>query len=598
MNNQKKSTTAKDARAALMEDEAGQSAELAKREAETGQDTTAKDTAPPLIALGKRGNYRLYFSRPHKCVYELMPEKHSRLSLLAMASLEDYAAWLRPDLPPDAVEKFEADILHRAAPALFKMTGGKMFDPAALRARGIWLDKETGRALYNSGRECYLAAPADSHAAPVCVDAVRPPHIYTAAPALPPPDAPLTYEQGRAVVEFLSARSWAFKNAGVLLAGWLAAAVLAGALPYRPHVWITAPRNTGKTFLRDDIVSLLGNFSCVQDGAMSTPAALRAELNGAALPVISDEQETHAGDMHAAASVEKKLDLARLASNGRVVKHATQGGGVRDFLLLSCFMFLSVDNSLKRDTDSSRWILLDLRRASFDELEKILAKQAAARAKLPANITPRIIARLMQELPAMLNNIAALERALRVDGNIPRRAELMGCMLAGAHALTHGGGMTDGDIKACCLIAKQYAAQESPDNDFTRCIDCLRACAVVHNGARWSVEMLCAEYRRLPDGESRDGIRRALASLGLKYTPGKRLHIQTGLAFVRAIWRGTEYESRAISVLAAGCCPAAPVNEYGVKITSAKLPGNVSPRRAISIPCHYIEPAPDTDDDD
>lgn len=597
MSNQRKSTAAKDARAALMEDEAGQSAELAKREAETGQATAASETAPPLIPLGARGNCCVYFSRPHARIYELMPEKHTRLSLLAMASLADYAAWLRPDLPPDAVEKFEAPILHRAARALLEMTGGRMFNHASLRARGVWLDPETGRALYNAGRACYLAAPADAHAAPECVDAVRPPHIYTAATELPPPGEPLTFEQGCAVIEFLSARSWAFKNAGILLAGWLAAAVLAGALPYRPHVWINAPRNTGKTFLRDDIVSLLGNFSCVQDGAMSTPAAMRAALNSAALPVISDEQETHAGDMRAAANVEKKLELARIASKGGVVSLGTQGGGVRDFSLLSCFMFLSVDNSLKRDTDLSRWILLDLRRASSDELAKILARRTAARAKLPANIAPRIIARLMDELPAMLKNIAALERALIDDGNAPRRAELMGCMLAGAHALAQGGGMTDGDIKACCLIAKQYAAQESPDNDFTRCIDCLRACAVVHNGTRWSIEQLCAEYRCKPDGEYRDGIRRALASLGLSYKPGKCLHIQTGLAFVRAIWRGTEYESRAISVLAAGCCPAAPVNEYGVKITSAKLPGNVSPRRAVSIPCHYIEPAPDSDDD-
>ena len=580
---------AKDARAALIRDEAARTAAAAPDAMqEPPPDAPAVEAAPPpLIPLGKRGNVYVYYSIPYSDLRELAPDKHNRLGLLSLARLEDYAAWLRPGLPPREVERAECAILHRAARALIEMTGGKIFDPAAVRACGIWIDPDTGRAIYNAGRGCWLAG--ENGAAAVEVNPARPPHIYTAAPALPPPLEPLTTEEGRAVLEFLSSRSWAFNSSGMLLAGWLVNSILAGLLPYHPHIWINAPRNTGKTALRDDLISLLGNFASVQDGAVSTPAAMRADLNGAALPVICDEQDALTGDARAAAKIEGKLELARLASKGGAVKMGTQGGGVRDYRILSCFLFLSVDNSLKRDTDFSRWLMLNLRRISNAELRPLLERQSAARRRLPGEVPGRLISRLMQEAPAILANIPPLHDALTNDGNEPRRAEALAGILAGLHALIKGGPMNHLDITGACRVAMDYAKQEAVNSDFLQCLDGLRACPVQFQGARWSVETLCREYRRITEkGETCPEIRRALASIGIRYTPKKYLYVQTAAAFVGTLWKGTEYETRAVSVLAAGCSNNAP-NEYGVKLTQSRIPGMATPRRVMAIPAAFIE---------
>lgn len=598
--------TERNARAALLADDAAQDAAAGLETTQT--QGAATDTVPPasaaplasvpegespLVPLGKRGGVCYYYSRPHGCLYELAPEKHTRLSLLAVASLADYASWLYPDMPLDAVERQEAAILRRASRRLLEMTAGKIFNPAAVRARGIWRDDETGGVLYNTGAACYLAT---GNAAPVQVDAVRDGHIYTAAAALPAPaEFPLSDEQGRAVLEFLSARSWTWEHAGELLTGFLVNAILAGCMPFRGHVWVNAPRNTGKTALRDDLLSLLSPFCSVSDGSVSTPAALRADLNGAPLPVICDEQDADAGDARSSSNVAKKLELARIASKGGKVSMGTTGGGVtRDFTLLSCFLFLSVDNALSRDTDLTRWALLRLRACKADELDKLLARQRAARAKLPprGEIIACILARLLRQSSALLANLPPLTEALRRGGAEPRRAEMFAAWMAGAHALLHGGVMDSAAIAHAVDVMKSYAGQEEAENDFARCIDCLRAARVSVRGIQYSVETLCRIYARAGDGESREDMRAALASCGIQYVPYDKLLLQTSPAFIGLLFRGTEFERRAVSVLTAGCCAASRVNEYGVRLTSAKQKGSLTPRRCVSIPASFIEDDP------
>lgn len=576
------------ARDALLADEAArQAAGTAPAPAAPAAPDTppagVESTPPPLIPLGNNDGQNVYYSRPYARLFRLAPEKHTRLNLLNMATLADFAAWLRPDLTPDGVEKHESKILHDAARRLIEATAGRQFNPAAVRERGIWRDTETAGVIYNTGRECYLAAPGR----PLCrVEAVRGGYIYTTGKELPAPaDSPLSNKAGAALVAWLNARTWAFRYSGILLAGFICNAILAGALPFRGHIWINAPRNTGKTALRDDLLSVFDSFCCSQDGAVSTPAALRAELHGAPLPVVGDEQDAAAGDARAEMNREKKLELARIASKGGKVSMGTQGGGIRDYTLLSCFLFLSVDNALIRDTDLSRWGVLQLRACNAAELDALLDRQAAARASLPADIAGALITRLLMQAPAYFENLPPLMEELRRGGCEPRRAEMMAVWLAGAHALTIGGRMDASDIAASVKIAQAYGGQDDSTSDFYKCIACLLACPVPLNGIRYSVETLCAEHRRGYNQEARI----ALESKGIFYEPGRRLMLKADSASIQGIFWNTEYSKRAVSVLSAGCYRSKP-NEYGVRITTKRAArGAAYGVRFLEIPVALIE---------
>ncbi len=122
-------------------------------------------------------------------------------------------------------------------------------------------------------------------------------HVYDKGASLPKPSTePLSYEEGVRLIDFLEARTWAMKGSGSLLAGWAVCSFLAGSMPFRPHIWINAPANTGKTFLRDDLIPLFGGGAIAPDGAESTEAGIRRDLGSSTLPVIWDEMEQDAGD--------------------------------------------------------------------------------------------------------------------------------------------------------------------------------------------------------------------------------------------------------------------------------------------------------------
>lgn len=590
------------ARAALLADDAAQAAALME-----GAQNTERGTCP-LLALGMRGNMFYYYNRKRGRIYELPAREHTRLPLLMLATLADYAAWLEPDMPPEDAPKHERAILNTAARLLLEMTAGRAYDETATRARGIWRDDTPAaptRAgeqppprgfIYNAGNATYYT-PGDGTTPPARIDPVRGRHIYTAGTPLPPPALlPLSAVEGRALVDFLSARTWSFPHAGHLLAGWLVNALMAGAMKYRGHIWVNAPRNTGKTYLRDNLLDLLGSFAYFADGAVSTPAAMRAGLDGSPLPVVADEQDPTAGDTRAAANMEKKLELARIASKGGKISLGTTGGGTRDYWLLSCFLFLSIDNALDRDSDLTRWATLRLAPAPAAALQPLRIRQAAAlhtmseRDTIPGaggSFIARLLTRLLMEGNAILRNARILEKALTTAGAETRAAEMFSLWLAGAHALTHGGTMAETHLAAAMEIWQAYNGADETEDEFARCVDTLRAAPVQFNGARLSVSVLCSKHATMADGETREAVRAALLSIGISFTRAGEIALQATAAYLRPLFRGTEYEKRAAAVLSAGCTTARPVNAHGVRMSTIR-PGGGSPRRAIILPAALL----------
>ena len=99
-----------------------------------------------------------------------------------------------------------------------------------------------------------------------------------------------------------------------IFCGWMVSAIVGGALPWRPHLWLMAPAAAGKSWLLSEVLQpvLAGWCHSLDD---RTAAALSREMASDALPVLLDEIEPAGG------YVADVLDLCKLASAG--------GGGVR-----------------------------------------------------------------------------------------------------------------------------------------------------------------------------------------------------------------------------------------------------------------------------
>ena len=571
---------------------------------------------PPVIPLGQEGAGNVYYSIPHRKAYPLKANEHTRAHLYRMAALTDYARWLAPDLSADAVEKEESAIMRRAGRLLLEMTGGKRYNPDMMRGRGVWRDADGG-ILYNAGDACFLVR---SDGSMEHVDGVREPYIYDAgAPLIHPADDALTDEEGARLVDFFTARPWVLPCAGELVAGWMVCAVLAGVLPYRPQVWVNAPALTGKSALKRDMLRALGGKNedadmpgregavtgghAVQfEAAATSPAGFMQRIGQDALPVAFDEGEEHGDDGgRKARNLAGVLDILRSAATSGDVGISKGGadGTAKVYKARFCTALFSIANNLSREADTSRFLVLRLSPLMDDAARAAMYEsQEAARAMTQEqDFTPRLFTRLLRAVPALLDNARTIRAHLMAARYNPRRAELLGLLLAGAHALTKGGAVDAAYLEHAAAVAQAVEETQERESDKQRCLDTLLGYSVSLHGVPANVARLCKMVRGVVDktvGEAADAVR-ALESLGLEWKDNANaLQVNPAAPGLKGVFRGTDWQGGKITpVLAEGCQGGKDgKNALGIWTQSGNVRGAGS-RKVIMIPAALVMPPDD-----
>ena len=101
---------------------------------------------------------------------------------------------------------------------------------------------------------------------------------------------PLSDDEAKGFSDALECASWKRPEGGVILAAWIALAPVSGALEWRPHLWMTGPAGTGKSWLMEHVCSkLLRGLSLYVQGA-TTEAGLRQKHRDAEGQRHGDQQ--------------------------------------------------------------------------------------------------------------------------------------------------------------------------------------------------------------------------------------------------------------------------------------------------------------------
>ncbi len=544
---------------------------------------------PPVVCLGRVGEKHALYSTAYRRVECLTAEKMSLPNLRNIAPRDKWEAWLFPErvAAGDAIKKSE--LVEAAQERLIAESGAKMFDSSCIRSRGVW-DDSAGGWLYNAGAACWHISPDGGKV--VKVDNVRGLHVYAVKAELPRPDAaPLTDAEGRKLVTFLTARPWSISGAGELIAGWTIASMLAGCMPFCPHVWINAPAGTGKTYLKNDLSLMLGKFSLIQEG-VPTEAGIRQGLNGDALPVLLDEVEQGESEL-SGRKISKLLDLMRSASYGKdPVTKGSADGTPRLYLVKCGFALFSIANAISRDADSSRCLVLQLQRVEKSEQESIWREQEAGRELVQTpGFHSRLIARLLAGLPVLKKNIAALTAYLRdIDGVDARRGELFAVLMACRYALASSAPLTKEQMQHTADILRAYGEQEESENDSSRCLYVLLNHQVdVHSAGRMSVQEACRLMSTMCDGETKDYYSRALQLVGLHWSKDdESLRVDPRAVVMKRIYKDTQWSNGKIAaVLAEGAIKSkgtAGANPAGIYYKSERLTRGGNPVSCIYIP--------------
>lgn len=531
----------------------------------------------PFIPLGldTAGNAHYYAQRSESFL-SMSPDRHSKNNMIFLAPL---SYWEKHASNGRGGVRWET-----AAQHCFDVTGNRRFTPDRTRGLGIW-DGGGGVPVYNAGQACYTL-DASGNIIP-CSNIAETGIIYTRTEAAPQLTAPaLTDEEGRLVMDYLAAVPFRESHGELFMGGLMVSALLSGYLSFRPHCWINAPAESGKTELRNTLLELTGNFSLSFEGAESTPAGVRQRLCGNAVPVLFDESEGK-DNRRNLSNIQGHLDNARSATRGGVVLKGSVDGTGQSFPLRAGFMFFSVDNQLNRASDLTRFVVLTLQKKTGQDVALTLERIKTARAAMLAAVTPeKLIARILREAPVIKLNADAIKRELEVSGESGRRSELFGTILAGAWNLTRSGPVTPEYLEDCKSIVAASRLAVAEENDSERCLRTALEYRDQNEGGLLLSELL---LHGIPTGNENDqrGERRnreAAARNGVAMKPEggmpKTLFIACGHTAMKELFKGTDWEG--------GNCKGALSNLEGVEFKKERLLSGTY--RGVSIPLHHVFP--------
>lgn len=317
---------------------------------------------------------------------------------------------------------------------LQKIQGGVgRYDPDRLRGAGVWRDGD--EIIVNDGRQIMTRDGRRIAFADYASD-----YFYLTSDATfgDLSGEASTDEEGRDLLELFKTQGWVKEVHALAALGWALIAPFGGILAWRPHIWISGRKGTGKSWLLEHLVDqLLGDFGYLGTGK-TTEAAMRRSLKVDARPVRLDEMEAKTGRM--VEKINSILDLERNSSSDAsgYMEICAIDGGVAHYRIRSCFCNASVSLPAMDAAVESRIIGAELRWHTPEAMRKKKERSAALLARCMGD-PGRFRRRMFRELPNILENIEFL-RNEGLDGiGDQRQADQWAPIIAAVFAIVYGG---------------------------------------------------------------------------------------------------------------------------------------------------------------
>jgi putative DNA primase/helicase len=229
------------------------------------------------------------------------------------------------------------------------------FMPDNVRGAGVWFDEN--RIIVNNG---HGLQDCNNHS--INMDHSKYHYVMSDKKMGDLSGEVSTVDQGTKLIDLFITQGFETDLEAISVLGWSLIAPFGGILKWRPHLWITGPIQTGKSYLLENLIHpLTGPFSFVGSGKDSAAGLYRA-LWKDPCPVLKDEMEP-GRDKDNKKRIDEVLDTARNASsNFSAYKTiSNQHGGVDRFCIRSMFCFSSVVPYFTGDAIESRVLICRLK---------------------------------------------------------------------------------------------------------------------------------------------------------------------------------------------------------------------------------------------
>jgi len=249
----------------------------------------------------------------------------------------------------------------------------RRLDHVEILETGIYRDR--GRIIANLGKRCFV----DNVETEYC--SIKSDFLYQASGDVVVSEEESTVEDFCRLVDILSRSTLSNKTDAWLLPCIIACGYLSGMSDWRTHCWVVGSKGSGKTELKELVISVLASAigGIIKEGNL-TEAAIRQLIQKKATIFIHDEAEL-------SKNIDTEIATIRVNSAGGNQAKGTVSGRALEFKCSSTFILLSISSSLVNEVDTERFIKIYLQQrddtvSSWPQLKKnienfLTAKQAA-----------------------------------------------------------------------------------------------------------------------------------------------------------------------------------------------------------------------------
>jgi len=411
----------------------------------------------PFQCLGHDHGTYFYLARGSRQVMPIRVSDH-KSHLLGLAPLQYWETYHAGRNGPDWNGAINSLLRDCEAQGVYNMQ--------SVRGRGAWYD--AGRSVLHFGD--HLLADGK----PVSILDFNSKFVYEAGIEVKHNiGSPLINDEATRLIRLIKMFNWKKPIHADLLAGWVVLAPICGAVPWRPHIWLTGGAGTGKTYTVKNIIEpCLGEFRLYVQGN-TTEAGLRQTLKNDAMPILFDESEGE--DQIAVKRIKAVLDLMKQASSdtgGNILK-GTQTGRAMMFQIRSMFCMSSVGLSIADEAARGRISILELTIPNKSVIEKREHFEALNK-KIIEIVTDKycadLRARTIKLIPVIRENIKVFNKAAANVFKKQRTADQYGTLLAGTYSL-YDENIVTYDQAVKFVGSQDWDDVETDDNDSIECLN-------------------------------------------------------------------------------------------------------------------------------
>jgi putative DNA primase/helicase len=347
------------------------------------------------------------------------------------------------------------------------------FDANLIRGLGVWLDR--GRTVVNTGSSLIVNSKDRGLYWP------DGDYIYVqSSKKMAKINEIATIDECKILLDACSVLNWANDNSAHYVAGWIAVARVAGALPIRPHLWLTGSQQAGKSTVLNGIIKkgLGGAKACLSVQGASTEAGIRQTFKNISLPLVFDEFEINSTASQSRSDLILELCRSTWSTTDGVILKGSAGGQSLSFNVSFSALVTGINVGFPSEADQSRFTVVELKPHGDCNEQKRRALTAIK--KITVELGNKIFARTISMLPILLESYEILHEEIAAQSS-QRAGQQLGMIMAGWWILQSDEVITREQAEAVASELGVKQENRSHLNENQSCLDHLLEIVVTLN---------------------------------------------------------------------------------------------------------------------